>query len=248
VSGGVAEVPAAGPRIRFGVALARRVSACLLAAAFAGGLAGAAAGADSGRRAAPEADTAPAWSPDGRRIAFTSTRDGNAEIYVVDANGTALRRLTSDAADDFAPAWSPDGRRIAFTSTRDGNAELYLGDANGGAAQRLTRSPAGDHMPAWSPDGSRIAFASRRRGTFDLYVMDAAGRHVRRLTRAPGNGEPLGGIKVVAESGWFAARPSGTEDVYKLYAESFAGPDALAQIQDEAQQVLDEVLKEADGA
>ncbi|HEY2075247.1 MAG TPA: phosphoglucomutase (alpha-D-glucose-1,6-bisphosphate-dependent) [Streptosporangiaceae bacterium] len=63
-----------------------------------------------------------------------------------------------------------------------------------------------------------------------------------RLTAAPGNGEPLGGIKVVTESGWFAARPSGTEDVYKLYAESFRGPGHLARIQDEAQQLLAPVL------
>jgi phosphoglucomutase len=64
-----------------------------------------------------------------------------------------------------------------------------------------------------------------------------------RLTAAPGNGEPLGGIKVVTESGWFAARPSGTEDVYKLYAESFRGPGHLARIQDEAQQLLADVLR-----
>jgi len=64
-----------------------------------------------------------------------------------------------------------------------------------------------------------------------------------RLTRAPGNGEPLGGLKVITESGWFAARPSGTEDVYKLYAESFRGPDHLAEIQAEAQQILEKVLR-----
>jgi phosphoglucomutase len=63
-----------------------------------------------------------------------------------------------------------------------------------------------------------------------------------RLTAAPGNGEPLGGLKVTTESGWFAARPSGTEDVYKLYAESFRGPDHLARIQQEAQQILETVL------
>jgi phosphoglucomutase len=79
-------------------------------------------------------------------------------------------------------------------------------------------------------------------------VGELAGEPVLdRLTRAPGNGEPLGGIKVITESGWFAARPSGTEDVYKLYAESFAGPGQLARIQDEAQQILDGVLKQADG-
>jgi phosphoglucomutase len=77
-------------------------------------------------------------------------------------------------------------------------------------------------------------------------VGELAGEPVLdRLTRAPGNGEPLGGIKVITESGWFAARPSGTEDVYKLYAESFAGPKHLARIQEEAQQILDGVLKEA---
>jgi len=66
-----------------------------------------------------------------------------------------------------------------------------------------------------------------------------------RLTTAPGNGEPLGGLKVSTEYGWFAARPSGTEDVYKLYAESFRGPDHLALIQAEAQQIIEAVLQEA---
>ena len=65
---------------------------------------------------------------------------------------------------------------------------------------------------------------------------------VSRLTSAPGNGEPLGGLKVITESGWFAARPSGTEDVYKLYAESFRGPEHLARIQDEAQEIIKAVL------
>ena len=70
-----------------------------------------------------------------------------------------------------------------------------------------------------------------------------AGDEVRaRLTTAPGNGEPLGGIKVVTDSGWFAARPSGTEDVYKLYAESFRGPGHLARIQADAQELLASVL------
>jgi phosphoglucomutase len=68
---------------------------------------------------------------------------------------------------------------------------------------------------------------------------------VARQTTAPGNGEPLGGLKVITASGWFAARPSGTEDVYKLYAESFRGPGQLARIQEEAQQIIGAVLKEA---
>jgi phosphoglucomutase len=77
-------------------------------------------------------------------------------------------------------------------------------------------------------------------------VDELAGEPVlARQSSAPGNGEPLGGLKVITESGWFAARPSGTEDVYKLYAESFQGPDHLARIQQEAQQILDSVLESA---
>jgi phosphoglucomutase len=76
-------------------------------------------------------------------------------------------------------------------------------------------------------------------------VADLAGEPVlARQTSAPGNGEPLGGLKVITATGWFAARPSGTEDVYKLYAESFAGPGQLARIQQEAQQIIAAVLKE----
>jgi len=61
---------------------------------------------------------------------------------------------------------------------------------------------------------------------------------IAKLTAAPGNGAPIGGLKVITRSGWFAARPSGTEDVYKLYAESFGGPEHLAQIQRQAQAIL----------
>jgi phosphoglucomutase len=61
---------------------------------------------------------------------------------------------------------------------------------------------------------------------------------VDRLTKAPGNGAPIGGLKVTTENGWFAARPSGTEDVYKLYAESFRGPEHLEQIQEEAREII----------
>jgi phosphoglucomutase len=80
-------------------------------------------------------------------------------------------------------------------------------------------------------------------------VRELAGEPVvSRLTAAPGNGEPLGGIKISTESGWFAARPSGTEDVYKLYAESFLGPGHLARIQAEAQEILLAVLRYGNGS
>ena len=77
----------------------------------------------------PARDDSPAWSPDGRRIAFTSERDGNAETYLMNADGSNPVRLTDNPAWDLFPAWSPDGARIAFASDRDGNLEIYLMNA-----------------------------------------------------------------------------------------------------------------------
>ena len=79
-------------------------------------------------------------------------------------------------------------------------------------------------------------------------MMELAGEPIRaKLTTAPGNGVPFGGIKVIAESGWFAARPSGTEDIYKIYAESFPNEDHLRQIQEDAQGTIARVFEETKG-
>ncbi|MDN5572179.1 MAG: phosphoglucomutase, alpha-D-glucose phosphate-specific, partial [Propionibacteriaceae bacterium] len=77
----------------------------------------------------------------------------------------------------------------------------------------------------------------------DVTATELAGEPILdKLTEAPGNGAPIGGLKVVTKSAWFAARPSGTEDVYKIYAESFQGPEHLARVQAEAKEVVDAVL------
>ena len=123
------------------------------------------------------------WSPDGRRIAFMSSRDGNNEIYVMDSDGSNLRRLTNHSADDGYPSWSPDGRSIAFHSSRDGNAEIYSMGSDGSNPRRLTNQHSAiDAAPVWSPDGDRIAFMSSRDGNFEVYVMDSDGSNPRRLT------------------------------------------------------------------
>jgi len=137
-------------------------------------------------------DYDPSWSPDGRRIAFMSDRDGNREIYSVNADGTDVRNLTNDSASDYHPSWSPDGRRIAFVSTRDGNNEIYAMDADGTGVTRLTTHFGDDYAPTWSPDGRRIAFATRNRSDLntvqnglDIFVMNADGTGLSRLTRHP---------------------------------------------------------------
>jgi Tol biopolymer transport system component len=136
----------------------------------------------------------PAWSPDGRKLAFVSERDGNAEIYVMNADGSAQENLTRQPATDSHPSWSRDGRRIVFVSRRDGNAEIYVMNADGSGLRNLTRTPSDDLDPAWSPDGRAIAFVQKKcmpnprdrrcATSYEtyLYVVNADGSGLRRLT------------------------------------------------------------------
>ncbi|NLE77366.1 MAG: hypothetical protein GX605_11525, partial [Chloroflexi bacterium] len=116
------------------------------------------------------------------RIAFAANWQGNWDLYHVAADGSDLRRLTADPADDRDPAWSPDGRQVAFRSQRDGNWELYRLDLASGELVRLTRHPAFDGQPTWSPDGQWIAFSSTREGDLDVFVVSAQGGEPRNLT------------------------------------------------------------------
>ena len=126
----------------------------------------------------PAADLAPVWSPDGTRIAFESLRDGNSEIYVMDADGSNQVNLTRHEADDHAPSWSPDGGLIAFESVRDGARELYVMNADGTEGARLTNGPGLSVAPHWDIGGSDIIFSrieddSNGDGVVDLRDMSA---------------------------------------------------------------------------
>jgi len=140
----------------------------------------------------PAIDQLPAVSPNGKKVVFVSNRDGNQEIYVMDAddnnpadgNGDDLRRLTTGyPLPDANPTWSPDGTKIAFTSFRDGNNEIYvMNAANGSEQTNLTSNPASDSQPDFSPDGTQIAFRSNQDSidpttgilinNSDIYAMD----------------------------------------------------------------------------
>jgi Tol biopolymer transport system component len=113
-------------------------------------------------------------NPASERIAFVSDRDGNAEIYVMNADGGGVHRLTDNPATDTMPAWSPDGARISFVSARDGNYEIYVMNADGSSLRRLTEDPGLDTNPTWSPDGRRIAFESDRVGGSTANDRDTA--------------------------------------------------------------------------
>jgi Tol biopolymer transport system component len=117
-------------------------------------------------------------------LVLASNRSGVFEIYVMNSDGSAIRRLTTNPGPDVMPAWSPDGRRIVFASARDGSPrELYVMNADGSDQQRLTSLGNNPGWPDWSPDGTRIAFhAARGDGNFDLYIINADGSGLRRLT------------------------------------------------------------------
>ena len=118
-------------------------------------------------------------------IAFESNRAGNYDVWVMNADGTGVTRLTTNASYDFEPDWSPDGTKIAFVSRRDGNDEIYVMNADGSGQTRLTNHGGSDRNPSWSPDGTKIAFEGRRLGDDDLWVMNADGSNVIPLTDHP---------------------------------------------------------------
>lgn len=135
----------------------------------------------------PNASEEPNWSPDGRRIAFYS----NAKMYVMDSNGSNVRRLTNDqmmpsSKGEAAPVWSPDGKRIVFLSNRDGDdLEVYILDLETSKLTQLTDNNAHDSHVAWSPDGQYLSFDSTRDGNSEIYLMRPDGSQVVRLTNHP---------------------------------------------------------------
>ena len=132
----------------------------------------------------------PLWG----KIVFHSERDGNVEIYTMDADGSNQMRLTFNAVSDTYPVWSPNGRQIAFASSRDGNYEIYVMDADGMNQRNLTNHPEYDSFPAWSPDGTQIAFVSSRnrdeKHYRNIFVMNADGSHVKQITNSYATSSP----------------------------------------------------------
>ena len=158
----------------------------------------------------------PSFSPDGSQIAFNSNRDGNPELYVMNVDGTNLRRLTNHPAIDTSPTWSPLGHQIAFTSDRTGSPQIYVVGVDGAGLRRITFESYCDR-PTWSPSPyNEIAYASLTGPGYDIKVVDLATNEVRQLTFGQGTNESpsysANGRHLVFSS----TRGSGNKQIYVI--------------------------------
>lgn len=123
-------------------------------------------------------------------IAFSSSRDGNSEIYTISKNGSNLRKLTTSFGIDVSPVFSPDGSSIAFVSDRGGSPQIYIMDSNGRGIRRITFEGSYNTSPAWSPDGKWLTYAGMKDGKNQVFVIKFDGTMLRQLTFNGNNESP----------------------------------------------------------
>lgn len=157
----------------------------------------------------------PAWSPDGKKIAFSSDREGGRmQVFVMDADGKNAKQLSIEEQDARVPSWSSDGKKLAYCRRSPNGSDVMVVDAEGKNASAVSDGDAWD--PAFSPDGKQIAFVSYRDGPgFRLYTMDADGSKVTKLTT---DGNALGfGYPTWSPDGKKIAFGHGTDGVLEQY-------------------------------
>ncbi|MCK5836991.1 MAG: PD40 domain-containing protein, partial [Desulfobacula sp.] len=134
-------------------------------------------------------NVSPKFSPDGKKIAFTSNIGGTPQIYVKNLETGDVKRITFEGRYNTSPAWSPDGKKMAYVGIEKNKINIFVIslDSGPGTPVQLTMNTCDNEDPSWSPDGSLIVFTSNREGkTPRLFVMTAAGTDQRRLLTLPG--------------------------------------------------------------
>jgi TolB protein len=127
-------------------------------------------------------NSAPAWSPDGKTLAVSLSREGGSQIFLIQPDGSGVRRITSSAAIDTEPRFSPDGQSIYFTSDRGGSPQVYRMPATGGEPQRVTFEGSYNVSPRLSPDGKTLAYIARNGGKFQVALLDLSNKQVQIIT------------------------------------------------------------------
>lgn len=176
-------------------------------------------------------DRDPAWSPDGRRLAYASRQDGNWEIYIYDLVSGNTLRLTYDLSYQGHPSWSNDGQYLVYESYQGENLDLYISPVDGSQAPiRITENAAPDFSPSWSPDGRRIVFTSLRSGQQDLYLFsldDPRDDAAINLTQTETRDEDHSSWSPNGELVAFSAEDEG---IPKIFVQALQLSDAVPQV------------------
>ncbi|MCL4248376.1 MAG: PD40 domain-containing protein [Anaerolineae bacterium] len=177
----------------------------------------------------PTDDRDPAWSPDGRRLAFASHRDGNWEIYIQDFIDNSITRMTYDLSFQAAPNWSPDGQWLVYESYLGNTLDLWYVRVDGSQPPAVLpgMSSAPDFSPAWSPDGRRIAFTSWRDGNQEIYLFNLNDQELVNVTNTPLRNEDYPSWSPDGAQLAFSAFDEGIEKVFVLDVDT---PGAVAQV------------------
>jgi TolB protein len=160
----------------------------------------------------------PAWSPDGTRLAFMSSRDGNPEIYVMNRDGSGLRRLTHHQNADVTPTWSPTGTQLAFTSDRSGQPQIYIVNVDGTGLQRISGDVSYADRPTWSPQPfNEIAYTGRSSAAgYDIFVYDFSRGSSVRITDGMGSNESPAFSPNGRHLAFMSSRGSGKYQIYTV--------------------------------
>jgi TolB protein len=185
-------------------------------------------------------NTGAAYSPDGSKIAITLSKDGNPEIYVLNASdGAILARLTQNRAIDTSPAWSPDGSELAFVSNREGSPQIYVMGADGSNQRKVSTVGSYNQTPSWSPEkGKRVlAYTAQDDAShaFDVVTLDLDSAKMVRVTQGQGDNleptwSPNGRVLAFTSSrkagaGLYLAAADGSGEQRLVYKGAASSPD-----------------------